>query len=89
VLVGHGEDLYLHRRQPGREGARVVLDQDPEEALDRPNSARWIMIGRWRVLSAPVYSRPKSRGSWKSTWMVDSCHVRPMASRACTEILGP
>jgi hypothetical protein len=31
----------------------------------------------------------KRWGSWKSTWMVDICQVRPMASRACTEIFGP
>ena len=47
------------------------------------------MIGWWRSLSAPTYSIPKRCGVWKSSWMVDICHVRPMASRACTEIFGP
>ena len=27
-----------------------------------PNRARWIMIGRWRALSAPTYSIPKRCG---------------------------
>ena len=54
-----------------------------------PNRARWIMIGRCRALSAPTYSSPKRCGSWKSSWTVDICQVLPMASRACTEILGP
>jgi hypothetical protein len=25
----------------------------------------------------------------KSSWIVDICHVRPIASRACTLIFGP
>ena len=54
-----------------------------------PNSARWIMTGRWRVPSAAVYSSPNRSGSLRSTWIVDICQVRPMASRACTEIFGP
>ena len=54
-----------------------------------PNLAEWIMTGSWRAPSAAVYSRPKRWGWLKSYWMVDICHVRPMASLACTEIFGP
>ena len=54
-----------------------------------PNRARWIITGTCREPSAAVYSRPKRCGSWKSSWMVDSCQVRPMASLAWTEIFGP
>ena len=54
-----------------------------------PNSARWIITGRWREPSEAWYSRSKRSGRLKSSWMVDICHVRPIASRACTEILGP
>ena len=35
MAVGDRQDDRLHRRQPGREAARVVLDQDPGEALHR------------------------------------------------------
>ena len=34
VLLGHRDHDRLHRRQPQRERARVVLDQHAEEALD-------------------------------------------------------
>ena len=56
-----------------------------------PNLAEWIITGCWRVPSAATYSRLKrSVDGWlKSYWMVDICQVRPIASRACTEILGP
>ena len=35
VAVGDRQHGGLHRRQPERELARVVLDQDPDEALER------------------------------------------------------
>ena len=35
VPVGDGEDQDLDGRQPQREGAVVVLDEDPEEPLER------------------------------------------------------
>ena len=47
------------------------------------------MIGRCLEPSDTWYSSSKRCGSWKSTWMVDSCQVRPMASRPWTETLGP
>ena len=34
--VGHRQHQHLHRRQPGREGPGVVLDEDAEEPLHRP-----------------------------------------------------
>ncbi|CFR88798.1 Uncharacterised protein [Mycobacterium tuberculosis] len=61
----------------------------PKNRSIDPNSARWIITGRWRVPSAAVYSRPKRSGKLKSSWMVDICQVRPSASLTCTEILGP
>ena len=54
-----------------------------------PNLAEWIMTGCWRVPSAAWYSSPKPAGWLKSYWIVESCQVRPMASLACTETLGP
>jgi hypothetical protein len=54
-----------------------------------PNKARWIMTGRCREPSAAVYSSSNRSGMLKSSWMVDSCQVRPIASLAWTEILGP
>ena len=42
-----------------------------------------------RLPSGAVYSSSNSSGSKKSSWIVDSCQVRPMASLACTETLGP
>ena len=54
-----------------------------------PNFAEWIMTGRWRVPSAAWYSSSNPAGCPKSYWTVDICQVRPMASRAWTEIFGP
>ena len=54
-----------------------------------PNFAEWIITGCWREPSAAWYSSPKPLGWLKSYWMVDICQVRPIASRACTEIFGP
>ena len=61
----------------------------PKNRSIEPNSARWIITGRWRVPSAAWYSSSKRWGRLKSTWIVDICQVRPIASRACTEIFGP
>ena len=47
------------------------------------------MIGRCRCPSAPMYSSPKRSGRLKSTWIVDSCQVRPIASRTSMSIFGP
>jgi len=33
LVVGDVEHRHLHRRQPGRQGAGVLLDQDADEAL--------------------------------------------------------
>src|SRR5260221_1029519 len=35
LALGDGEHRELHRREPQREGPRVVLDQDAEKALHR------------------------------------------------------
>ena len=35
VRVADRDDAHLHGREPEREGAAVVLDQDPDEALER------------------------------------------------------
>jgi hypothetical protein len=47
------------------------------------------MTGRWREPSAAWYSSSKRSGRLKSSWMVDICQVRPIASFAWTEIFGP
>src|ERR687888_534493 len=60
----------------------------PRKRSTEPNSARWIMNGRWRALSGPAYSISNRCGSWKSTCRVDSCQRRPIASRTCTSTLG-
>ncbi len=54
-----------------------------------PNLAEWIITGWRRVPSAAWYCRSKPAGWLKSYWMVESCQVRPIASRAWTEIFGP
>ena len=35
VLLADGDQAHLHRREPEGEGAAVVLDDDPDEALER------------------------------------------------------
>ena len=89
VPVGDRQHRHLHGRQPRGERARVVLGEDGEEPLDRAEQRAVDHHRRWRSLSAPTYSSSKRCGSWKSSWIVDICHVRPMASRACTRDLRP
>ena len=36
VALADRDHADLHRREPEREGTRVVLDQDAHEALERP-----------------------------------------------------
>ena len=38
--VGDGQDLDLHRREPQRERAGIVLGEDADEALDRAEAPR-------------------------------------------------
>ncbi len=78
----------LDRREPGRERAGVVLGEDAEEPLDRAEQRAVDHVRLLPVPSDAVYSRSNRSGSWKSTWMVLICQVRPMASLACTEIFG-
>jgi hypothetical protein len=88
-VVGDRDPDSGHRRQPGREGPGVVLEQHREEPLDRPEQGP---VDHHRLLAGAVgglYSRSKRCGIWKSTWIVDICQVRPMASLACTLIFGP
>ena len=54
VAVADRQHRRLHRREPRRERAGVVLDEHPKNRSIDPNSARWIMIGRCRSLSAPT-----------------------------------
>ena len=61
----------------------------PTNRSIEPNLAEWIITGCCREPSAAWYSSPKPFGWLKSYWIVDICQVRPIASRAWTEILGP
>ncbi|GAA3422373.1 hypothetical protein GCM10018952_73160 [Streptosporangium vulgare] len=87
--LGDRDADHLDRREPGGERARVVLDQDAEEALDRAEQRRWIMTGCCREPSVDWYPSSKRCGRLKSSWIVDICQVLPIASRAWTEIFGP
>ena len=89
VGIGDGDADDLDRSQPGRERPRVVLEEDAEEALDRAEKRAVDHDRSLPGTSAAWYSSSKRCGSWKSTWIVDICHVRPIASLAWTEILGP
>ena len=65
-----------------RERAGVVLDEDGEEPLDRPEQRavdhdRAVPL----VVGADVLAGRSAAAVWKSSWIVDICHVRPMASR--------
>src|SRR3954467_1792855 len=56
VTVGNRHDLHLHRREPQRERARVVLDQDGDEPLeaaeDRPMNDDRAVLG---IVGADVF----------------------------------
>ena len=73
---------------PGRR-RRSARRSTPKNRSIEPNRARWIMIGRWRALSAPDVLQVEALRRLKSNWIVDSCHVRPMASRTSMSIFGP
>ena len=67
-----------------------MLEQHGEEAFDGAEQGRGESSpGRWWVPSFAMYSSWKRSGRLKSSWMVETCQVRPMASQACTEIFGP
>jgi hypothetical protein len=88
VVVAHAEHAHLLGAEPGRHVAGVVLDQDRHEALDRAEE-RAVDHDRRCGRCRPDVLASKRWGVWKSSWMVDIWWVRPMASRAWTEILGP
>ncbi|MDT4880210.1 hypothetical protein FQZ97_1159430 [compost metagenome] len=54
-----------------------------------PTMARCSMTGCWRWLFSSTYSAPSRPGIMKSTCMVPSCQVRPMASFRWYSIFGP
>ena len=55
-----------------------------------PNLAEWIITGLLPGAVGRLVLQPEPGSGWlKSYWTVDICQVRPMASRACTEIFGP
>ena len=57
VVAAHREHAHLHRA-PATRGRRrrSARASTAKKRSTEPNSARWIMIGRWRSLSAPTYS---------------------------------
>jgi hypothetical protein len=58
-----------------------VLDQDADEALQRPDD-RAMQHDRHlpRVVRARRTRRPVDAGIWKSTCIVPHCHERPIES---------
>ena len=64
VVVADGQDPDLDRREPERKRARVVLDEDPDEALERPEQRavdhdRVVLL----VVGADV-REPEADGIW-------------------------
>jgi hypothetical protein len=51
--------------------------------------ARWTMMGRSLSPPAATYCKSNLSGKLKSHWMVEHCHVRPIASLIFRSILGP
>ena len=88
LLVGDRDGDHLHRGQPRRERAGVVLGEHAEEPLD---GAEQRPVDHDRALPGAVRRgvlQVERSGSIRSTWMVDICQVRPIASLACTLIFG-
>ena len=54
LVVGDREHAHLLRREPDRERAGEVLDEDRDEPLERAVTARWITTGRCSALSSPT-----------------------------------
>ena len=82
VAVGDRDDHGLDRRQPERERAGEVLDEDPDEPLQRAvdravDGDRPLLAGRPRRCTC----RSNRSGSiTRSIWIVAICHSRPSAS---------
>ena len=89
VPVGHRSQAQLLGREPERERTGVVLGEHREEPLDGTEERA---VDHDRAVAFPVVARVMQVEALRqlvSTWIVDICQVRPIASLACTEILGP
>ena len=72
VLLAHRNQQHLQRRQPGRERATVVLDQERDEALMGAQRRPVNAVGVCSVPSRSMYLRPKRPGTAKSSWLVET-----------------
>ena len=89
LALGDVQDHHLVRREPEREGAGVVLDQDADEALERADDRAVEHHRRVaRVVLADVLGA-EPPGMLKSTCMVPHCQTRPMPSFSEYSIFGP
>ena len=89
VAVGDGDDHDLHRAEPDRERAAVVLDEHAEEAL---HAAQQRPVDHVRPVLLPILAdvfQVERSGSLKSNWIVLSCHSRSSASSIFRSIFGP
>ena len=69
--------------------AAVVLDDDPDEALERTEERAVNDDAGCSRVVGPMYVSPNRAGIWRSSWIVPSCHERPSASVMWRSIFGP
>jgi len=89
LLLRHRDDVGLHRGEPRREGARVMLHQDAEEPLQRSHQRAVDHDRAPRRAVIGDVGRVEPLGMLKSTWIVEHCQERPSMSLILMSIFGP
>jgi hypothetical protein len=89
VRLPHRQHAHLHRREPERQVAAVVLEQDPDEALER---AEQRAVDDVRHVLAVVGAHVRAAEPLRLLAVeLDRpiCHGRPSASSMKKSIFGP
>ena len=89
LRIGDTENDGLHRRQPGREGASVVLDQDTGEALQRAEQARDAASPAHALAGLVDVGDVEAFGQVEVDLQRAALPVAPIASRRTNSSFGP
>ena len=73
LAIGHSQDSDLHRRKPQRKVASAVLDQDPDEPLDRAQNSA---VNHHRPGFAPLGGRVRQvKPLWQQKIKLDGSEL--------------
>ena len=89
-FIADRQDADLFGREPEREIAGVMLDQEADETFVRAERRAMDAERRLVGVVAVVVGRGRiCAGTAKSTWLVAMVNSRPMALQTWTSIFGP